>query len=628
MKYILVFALQFYYFSSIAQSYAVFLIPDSLKKEANAVKRYENIEVELSANGKLTVKRHYVITILNKAADKYAVYNNYYDKMRDLKNIEGILYDAMGKKIKEIKKKDIVDLVSDDGFSLMSDNRIKLHSFVYSEYPYTIEYSDEVVTDDYVNLYDWYPVEDFYNSVQESYFTVTAPSIQDIAYRTLQFNGSLKLNENRLQCALKNFKALPKERFTGDFRTIFPAVYTVPMKFSYGNYRGSLDSWLNYGKFQTDLNKGRNTLPTHTRTTIHQLTDTVKNSYEKVRILYEYLQKTTRYISIQLGIGGLQPFDASFVAEKQYGDCKALSNYMVSLLNEVGIESYYSIIHAGPNEKFYLPDFVSDQTNHIIVCVPFATDTLWLECTSQDMACGFLGSFTDDRYALVIKEDGGHLIKTPKYSASQNIRSYQIEATVDNKGSLSANIRNRNTGLEMEDMYSLLHNYSKKERTDILNTIYDIPTYEIKELSWNHIRSLIPELHINLSMNVPNYCQISGKRLFVKPNLLSRTGFKMDTTSKRMHKIEYPFSFIYYDTVKINIPEGYRPEAVPKSQDITNRFGHYKISFITTDSSITMYREYGRNEGTFPPEYFPEMALFYEKIQKSDNSQVVYVKKE
>src|SRR5471030_2459540 len=90
---------------------------------------------------------------------------------------------------------------------------------------------------------------------------------------------------------------------------------------------------------------------------------------EKVKFLYEYMQHNVRYVSIQLGIGGLKPFSATFVDQKKYGDCKALSNYMCALLKAVNIPAYYAKVRAGTNEEPCDNSFPFDLSNHIIVCI-------------------------------------------------------------------------------------------------------------------------------------------------------------------------------------------------------------------------------------------------------------------
>src|SRR5574342_1196313 len=105
-----------------------------------------------------------------------------------------------------------------------------------------------------------------------------------------------------------------------------------------------MNSWQDFGKFIYALKQGRDELPPEIKQKVHELTDGIADTKEKINVLYGYMQKNTRYVSIQLGIGGWQPFDAKYVAKKGYGDCKALSNYMYSILKEAGIKSYYAVI--------------------------------------------------------------------------------------------------------------------------------------------------------------------------------------------------------------------------------------------------------------------------------------------
>ncbi len=252
--------------------------------------------------------------------------------------------------MKEVKRKDIIDVPGDDGISLMQDYRIKEYNFYYKQYPYTIEFSDEVETKNYINLASWEPVGGFQFAVQQSSFTVMAQTTAKLRFKEINIVNPPNVSTTSHQWKLTNLKAIDNAAFLPDFSSIIPAVHVSAESFKYDDYTGSLDSWLNYGKFQIDLNKGRDILPEAIKKNVHTLTDSITDEKRKIKTLYEYLQHNTRYISIQLGIGGLQPFDAKFVAEKKYGDCKALSNYMVALLKEAGITSYYSIINAGEHE--------------------------------------------------------------------------------------------------------------------------------------------------------------------------------------------------------------------------------------------------------------------------------------
>src|SRR5690606_8122276 len=88
-------------------------------------------------------------------------------------------------------------------------------------------------------------------------------------------------------------------------------IEAAPTVFEFEGYAGTMETWDEYGKWIASLNRGRNVLPEETRARIKALVSPLQTREEKVKALYTYLQNKTRYVSIQLGIGGYQPFEAA-----------------------------------------------------------------------------------------------------------------------------------------------------------------------------------------------------------------------------------------------------------------------------------------------------------------------------
>lgn len=87
---------------------------------------------------------------------------------------------------------------------------------------------------------------------------------------------------------------------------------------------GSASNWEELGRwFYHDLYKNQVQLPEKTKEQMKQLTKNATTDKEKARLIYQYMQDKTRYISVQLGIGGFMPTKAEEVDRVGYGDCKA-----------------------------------------------------------------------------------------------------------------------------------------------------------------------------------------------------------------------------------------------------------------------------------------------------------------
>ena len=635
MKFLLFICLLVICLATNAQDYNVAAIPDSLKTDANAVLRSEVLEVHIKSLEKTIIKHKYAITILNEAGAGYAEYYNRYDAKSPLYDISGALYDATGKKLKTVKRKDIADVAMQDGFSLMLDDRIKTHNFFYNVYPYTIEYEDEQDIKGSYNLESWHPVANDKYAVQQSNYTVIYPADYQLRYKEYNYTGKPSINttkETSITWQLANFKPIITEIGQPSLQEILPLVRIAPTDFVYEGCKGNFSTWQDYGKFQLMLNKDRDALPDNIKQQVHALTDKLSTVEEKTKVLYDFLQKNTRYISIQLGIGGFQPFEAKYVAEKKYGDCKALSNYMVALLKEAGVTANYVIAFGGRGKGSDRVDlgFPADYFNHVIACVPNGKDTIWLECTSQDVSAGYMGEFTGNRKVYVVdeKSGGGYITYTPIYKYTDNVQSRQVKAVIDKDGNLQAVVNTHAAALQQDEMHDLLHSATAEQRTKYLNEHISLPTYKIEKNDYKETKGDIPAMDETLVITSPNYASISGKRLFITPNIFNKSTMKLPTDKPRKYDIELSFPFRDIDTVNITIPEGYTLESVPQNLTLNNKFGVYSALYNITPNSIQLVRLKERTKSRFPASDYEELAKFYDAMFKADRARVVFIKKE
>jgi hypothetical protein len=616
--------------SAAAQSYSVALIPDSLKKDARAVVREEEIILEIKSPEKVIEKEHHVYTILNENADNIGGFSSFYDKFTSINWIDGILYDANGKEVKHVKKKDMEDRSYIGAESLADDVRFKEHNFYCRVYPYSVDYEEEDELKGFLRFENWSPLYSAGISTQHSKYVIIAPADYQVRFKPVNCNFQPVVtatgDKKVYTWEISNLPARTTEFDGPDWAEIAPHVLFAPSDFEEQGYKGNTSSWENFGKFMDQLMAGRDVLPDNVKHKVHELTDHLTDTRQKVYVLYDYLQKNTRYISIQLGIGGWQPFPADYVATKRYGDCKALSNFMVALLKEAGIKGNCVLIYGGRDVPELVADFPSFQGNHMISCVPMGKDTIWLECTSQTVSPDFMGSFTGNRKAILIDDDGGHIVRTPSYSPKDNTRCRVVEALIGDDGTLDANVNTRYSGCREETPSAVMNELTGEERQKYLNDLFNLPTYSIDKSNYEEQKGTIPVVREYLHVMSPNYASVSGKRLFVNPDLFDRSSYRLPVDSVRRYDFVDKQAFTDIDSVTLKIPAGYQPEAVPADLAIDSRFGKYAASVKVMPDRIVYYRRYEEAIGHFPPTDYPELVKFYERLYKADHNRIVLVK--
>ena len=397
----------------------------------------------------------------------------------------------------------------------------------------------------------------------------------------------------------------------------YPLVRLAPNKFELGEIKGSTETWKDFGAWLTNLLDKKDIISETTKAKMKELTSSCKTDFEKIKVVYEYMQKKTRYVNISIGIGGWQPFDAETVDKTSYGDCKALSNYTKTLLSSVGIKSYYTIVNAGSSQNDTEIGFPSNQFNHVMVCVPLEKDTIWLECTSQRKPCGFNGDFTDDRDVLIVDGENSKLVHTRIYPASENCINRSTKVNLADIESGDATATSKYIGLCYDDMMPTYYADDADKLKKITQSI-ELPSFSLTKFSLVENRSKTPSLDEHLNLTFTNYIKKMGDIALLPLNFMNRLSSIPDKVRNRKTDMCIRRSYMENDTVTYQLPKGYQITDLPQKTELVSKFGKYISQSTQKGSEITYTRRFELTKGTFPAQDYTDFRDFLEQIATAD----------
>ncbi|HSN48878.1 MAG TPA: DUF3857 domain-containing protein [Flavobacterium sp.] len=572
-----------------------------------------------------------VITILNeKGQTSIDAQENYY-KRRSVESIQATVFDAFGNEIKKIKRKDFRDQSSVSGGALFSDDRYIYLDYTPIQYPFTVVYESEMATSTTAFIPQWFPLTDHFLSVEKSVLNVSYPA--NLGFKKMEFNFSnFKIDKTvdtttQLSYTATNILAQKHEDYSPNITKIFPRVMMGLEFFNLEGVDGNAKNWKEYGQwFSENILTGTDVLPEATKLKIKSLVGNETDPVKKARIVYKFMQEKSRYVGIQVGIGGFKPMLAGDVDRLGYGDCKALSNYTKALLNAVDVPSYYTELYGDKDKIDVRSDFFSIQGNHVILTIPNGDNYVFLECTSQDDPFGYQANFTDDRDVVVMKPEGGEIIRTKNYQNKDNAQISQGRYSLSENGDFSGKIAIVSEGSQYGLKFHL-ETFSLTEKEKYYKEYWDnVNNLTINKTTFSNDKEKISFTE-SAEINAANYASISGNKMIFVVNVYNQNRGVI----KRIRNRKTPFEIQrgYYDTdeISISLPAGFAIEATPQNSALITKFGEYKTEIVKIDNSNLIYkRSIFIKKGFYKNTEYDEYRLFMEQISKNDNAKMILTK--
>ncbi len=583
-----------------------------------------DVRIEIHSPTKITetIKKTYVIL---SAGDEVGKWSHFYDNFQKVTDMEARFTSLSGKKIKALKRKDATDELAYDGFSVANDTRVVTLDLHHHSYPYILEttvstvYSSLIyISSSQIQNYDQQVDKYTYRLISH-----TPDVIPELRCHNLPVEICDGVQRGRdITYKFTDLQAIAYENHAPSYWNILPRLTVSFGDFSYGNYTGDHTSWESFGEFMATLNEGRQELPPDLSHTIDTLTAGL-DLRSQVHSVYRYLQDHHRYVSIQLGVGGWQTFDVKDVHRTGSGDCKALSNYMVSALKHLGIESHYTLIYTRDHLD-YPDDFFANRFNHAIVYVPALDE--WYECTSSTMPAGYLGADNYNKTVLSVVDGKGVKTSTSEwdYRKNQEKESINIKLAEDGSATISTQLEYRGSRSEYWNYHSH-YRTGNKLRKLVKSRIFP----SCSHMDDPHIVASRVSPHVEMQVSAESllYAKKSGDRIFVPINAFFPSDHQLSAETDRKYDLIIRDGYVGELKITIELPSGYEVESLGKGENIDSPYGNYISTIKAGDGKVTFERKLSKYPVHVSASDYSDVRDFYKQLYKADTPTIVLVRK-
>lgn len=599
--------------------------------QTNSVVKLDDTDVRQTGNN-IEYTRKRIVELLNGKADAEACFIFQSDRNTQLNAFAATIVDRNGKTLRKFKKS---DLLMTELSSEMADEAKTLYmGYTPPAYPVTVTFEWKVkISDNVVAFPRFMPQQGYGSEVKKAHYRISVPSANPCRIMPNNITVTPAVREDGAQTvtelAVENIKPIQRERSAPGLSELLPTVLVSPTYFVYHGTSGCMKTWADFGKWQYALLDGRDQLSDAQKTVVRQLVGGCSTDREKVERIYRYLYGNTRYVSIQLGIGGYQPATAESVGRTGFGDCKALSNYMAAMLREAGLDAFYAAVSTDYSRLY--ADFPNlNQLNHVVAGAVADGDTLWLECTNARMPAGYVHSTLAGHDALLIAKDGGRIVRMPDRADTLNLQRTDVDVALKSDGSAAVRMVQRSECGQYEPLLALAEK-DAAERSRYVLSLMSVAGAKLEKMEMREDTSCAqrPAMAVQAELDGKGYATVTGSRLFVPINPIKSTYGRMADGGERCQKVVISQGFADEECFTIHLPEGYAVESLPQRVAVSNGLGTFssECKADTEHGTVTVSQRMTMRKGEYPPSAYASLLTLANTARKGYSAKLVLVKK-
>lgn len=613
--------------------------PKKYADDVNAVVLLDEGETIVRDNGEIVTQRRMAYRILRPEGRSVAQFELGFDDETKIKSLRGWSITVKGQEY-EAKEKDAFER-SLSTFEVFSDDKEKLLLLPGAEVGTVVGFEFERKQRPYVFQGVWgiqgpLPVE-------RSHYTLRLPKGWE--YRADWINHPPQapvIQNDSYTWELTDIPRIENEYNQPPSRALAGKIIVT---FFADKIKGqTFRSWNDLAMWQAKLLAGTREPSPALQQKVQELAPAAMPMFDRMKALARFAQRDVRYAAIKIGIGGLKPHPAAEVFAHRYGDCKDKATVLAAMLAQIGVKSFYMLIH---DERGIFTEKTPPSLgfNHAILAIQLPEATypkplpavyehpklghlLIFDPTNEWVPFGQLPYYEQDSYALLVTDDGGELIHLPVSSPELNQTTRTAQGKLLPDGTLQGEIEEVRSGFSAMYARAYLQSESQKDRKKILEHFWGptIGNFRIDSFELLNTDDIEKDLVIRYKFTSDHYAKNAGPLLLVRPHVVGEMAGTFDASKPRHYAYGFDAPFFRSEQVEITLPEGYKVDELPSPAKSVAPFAEYSSRTEDTGNILKYSREYRMRTTEVPVERIDQLKRLFAEIMVDEKNMAVLKK--
>jgi len=351
-------------------------------------------------------------------------------------------------------------------------------------------------------------------------------------------------------------------------------------------------SWEEMGRWYRGLVSDQLKADEKIRSTVKSLVAGLSSDLDKARAIHDWVARNTRYVALEFGIHGYQPYPASVVMARGFGDCKDKASLLSVMLREAGVPA--EMVMARTRRLGRVDPWPASLAifNHAIVYVPSLD--LWLDGTAEYNGTGELPFEDQGIMALRVGSEAVRLVIIPVSPAKRNHFTQVLEGDLQADGAARLSGQWTIEGASASMWRQRYESEATRESRFSQDLGEFFPGVKVEALKFDDLKDIEKPVSLRYSAHVPRFARLEapGRISFpAAPELhMAESSARL---SARRFDLELGPPWEGDLRVKLRLPPGSRAVEVPASAGVSSPFGELQVE-VKREGSVLEVRRYFR----------------------------------